>query len=288
MTPLRQRMAHDMQVRNLAVRTQGLYIGHVERFAKHFGRSPHLLGREEIRSYQVFLIQKRQLSPSTLAIAVAALRFLYRVTLQRDWNCNDVIPVPKQPKKLPVVPSAEQVATLLHCIASPMCHAIFTACYAAGLRISEAVNLRPAHVDSQRMVLRIEHGKGAKDRYVMLSPRLLDVLREYWRRTRPQGKWLFPGRVAGRHISTKSAHAAFRRGWLRSGRSKRLSPHSLRHYSESRIIPSCLPEIGGARALRDIGLGIITERSGTPELRLRGGIASEGCSRGWCEPSPFL
>ncbi len=102
------------------------------------------------------------------------------------------------------------------------------------------------------MVLRIEHGKGAKDRYVMLSPRLLDVLREYWRRTRPQGKWLFPGRVAGRHISTKSAHAACRRGWLRSGLSKRLSPHSLRHYSESRIIPSRVRMIGGSSCVFNI------------------------------------
>ncbi len=229
MTPLRQRMSEDMQVRNLAARTQDLYIGHVARFAKHFGRSPHLLGREEIRSYQVFLIQERQLSPSTLGIAVSALRFLFRVTLQRDWNCNDVIPVPKQPKKQPVVPSVGQVATLLHSIASPMHHAIFTACYAAGLRISEAVSLRPAHIDSQRMVLRIEHGKGANDRCVMLSPRLLEVLREYWRRTRPAGKWLFPGRVAGRHIGTGAAPDAFRRALLRSGLSKRLSPHSLRH-----------------------------------------------------------
>ena len=193
MTPLRQRMTEDMRVRNLSPRTQATYVQQVSLLARHFGQSPHLLGPEQIRDYQVFLATDKQLSPGSIGVAVSALRFLYRVTLHRRWDIPEVLPAPRQPKKLPVVPSPEEVVRFLGCVASTRHRAILTACYAAGLRISEAVSLRPADIDSARMVIRVEQGKGRKDRYVMLSPRLLEILRDYWRKTRPGGRLAVPG-----------------------------------------------------------------------------------------------
>ena len=288
MTPLRRRMAEDMQVRNLSPCTQNTYIRQVSLFARHFGKSPELLGPEQIREYQVHLATGKRLAPGSIAVAVAALRFLYRVTLQKDWNIPEVLPTPKQPAKLPVVPSPEEVVSFLGAVPILRTRVVLTTCYAAGLRISEAVSLRPTDIDSRRMVVRVEQGKGGKDRYVMLSPRLLETLRDYWRRTRPASEWLFPGMIPGRHLSPDTPERACQKARQKAGLAKRITPHSLRHYSESRIIPSCLPRMGGARALRDIGLGIITGHSGMPEPRLRGGIAPEGCSQGWFEPSPFL
>ena len=229
MTPLRQRMTEDMQVRNLSPCTQKTYINQVSLFARHFNCSPDRLGPERIRDYQVFLATGKQLAPGSIAIAVAALRFFYRVTLKRDWDIEAILPTPRQPKKLPVVPSPEEVVQLLACVRPLANQAILTTCYAAGLRISEAVSLRPEHIDSQRMALRVDLGKGAKDRYVMLSPRLLETLRDYWRRTRPQGAWLFPGTIPGRHVTRHAAAKACRSALERSGIRKRLTPHSLRH-----------------------------------------------------------
>ncbi len=128
------------------------------------------MGREDIRAYQVYLTNEKKLAPGSILIAVAALRFLYKVTLKKDWTFEDVIPTPKKPQKLPVVLSPEEVLQFLGCVESPKHRAILTTCYAAGLRISEAVHLKPTAIDSQRMVIRVEQGKGQKDRYVMLSP----------------------------------------------------------------------------------------------------------------------
>ena len=229
MTPLRQRMTEDMQVRNLSPCTQKTYINQVSLFARHFNCSPDRLGPERIRDYQVLLATGKQLAPSSIAIAVAALRFFYRVTLKRDWDIEAILPTPRQPKKLPAVPSPEEVARLPACVRPLSNQAILTTCYAAGLRISEAISLRPAHIDSQRMTLRVVPGKGAKDRYVMLSPRLPETLRDYWRRTRPQGGWLFPGKIPGRHITRSAVGEACDDALERSGIRKRLTPHSLRH-----------------------------------------------------------
>ena len=229
MTPLRQRMTEDMQVRNLSPCTQKTYINQVSLFARHFGCSPDRLGPEPIRDYQVFLATEKRLAPGSIAIAVAALRFLYCVTLKRDWDIEAILPTPRQPKKLPVVPSPEEVVRLPACVRPLANQAILTTCYAAGLRISEAVSLRPEHIDSQRMALRVVLGKGAKDRYVMLSPRLPETLRDYWRRTRPQGGWLFPGKIPGRHVTRRTPAKACQSALERSGIRKRLTPHSLRH-----------------------------------------------------------
>ena len=180
MTSLRQRMLEDMQVRQLSPYTQLAYVEIVARFARHFGRSPADLGPEEIRAYQVYLTTERRLAPSSLVVAVSALRFLYRVTLQQRWDFDNVIPVPKKPRPLPVVLSPAEVVQCLDSVPLPTHRTILTTCYAAGLRISEAVRLTVSAIDSQRMVLRIPLGKGQRDRYLMLSPTLLEILRAWW------------------------------------------------------------------------------------------------------------
>jgi integrase/recombinase XerD len=175
MTPLRRRMIEDMRIRNLSPQTQRAYVEQVSRFARHFGLSPEQLGQDEIRAWQIHLVEDRRLAAGSISVAVAALRFVYTVTLKRPWIVDDDIPTGRQPKKLPVVPSPEEVARFLDAVKSPKHRMILTVCYATGLRISEAVSLKPAAIDSQRMVIRVEAGKGRKDRYVMLSPTLLNL-----------------------------------------------------------------------------------------------------------------
>ena len=207
MTKLRQRMIEDMQVRNLALNTQRVYLEQVSRFARQFNKSPEQLGPEEIRAYQIYLINDRKLDPGSVLVAIAALRFLYKVSLKREWSFDDVIPAPKKPQRLPVVLSPEEVLQFLGAVGSTKHRTILTTCYAAGLRISEAVRLRPTDIDSKRMVIRVEQGKGQKDRYVMLSPQLLETLRGYWREARPTG-WLFEGDIAGKPIDRCSVAQA--------------------------------------------------------------------------------
>jgi len=160
---------------------------------------------------------------------VAALRLLYKITLQREWSIEEVIPAPKKPKRLPIVLSPEEVLHFLDCVQMLKHRVILTTCYAAGLRISEAVHLKPSHIDSQRMVIRVEQGKGQKDRYVMLSPKLLDTLRSYWRATRPSNGWLFPGDIPGRPITKDAVEGACQKARRLSGIGKPISPHSMRH-----------------------------------------------------------
>jgi integrase/recombinase XerD len=228
MTSLRQRMIEDMQVRNLALNTQRVYVGQVSLFARHFNKSPELLGPEDIRAYQLYLTNERKLSPSSVVTAVAALRFVYKITLKKTWNLEEVIPAPKLPQKLPVVLSPAEVLHFLSCIISTKHRAILTTCYAAGLRISEAVCLKTTDVDSQRMVIRVDQGKGKRDRYVMLSPVLLEILRTWWRVEKPS-HWLFPGDIPGQHITAGSVAEACRNARESSGIRKPIAPHSLRH-----------------------------------------------------------
>jgi integrase/recombinase XerD len=229
MTSLRQRMTEDMQVRNFSPHTQASYLQQISQFAEHFHISPDALGPDEIHKYQLYLVQERKLSVSSVCTAVAALRFLYRITLQREWSVEEVIPAPKKPKRLPIVLSPEEVLHFLDCIQMLKHRVILTTCYAAGLRISEAIHLKPSHIDSQRMVVRVEQGKGQKDRYVMLSPKLLDTLRSYWRATHPENGWLFPGDISGRPITKDAVENACKKARLVSGIGKPISPHSLRH-----------------------------------------------------------
>jgi len=228
MTALRQRMLEDMQVRQLSPYTQRAYVETVARFARHFGRSPADLGPEEIRAYQVYLTTERRLAPSSLVVAVSALRFLYRVTLKQPWSFDEVIPTPNKPRPLPVVLSPEEVVQFLDGVKMPKHRTLLTTCYAAGLRISEAVRLTVPAIDSQRMVLRIPLGKGQRDRYVMLSPRLLEILRAWWQVHRPT-HWLFPGARPDTPIGRAAVRRACRVARRRAHVRKVVTPHVLRH-----------------------------------------------------------
>ena len=228
MSPLRQRMIEDMQVRNLASATQTTYLEHVYRFARHFHKSPEDMGPEEIRTYQLYLINERALAPQSALIAVSALRFLYKVSLKRGWNIEEVIPAPKKPDRLPMILSPEEVVQFLGCVHHVRHHAILTTCYAAGLRISEVLRLKPIHIDSQRMLIHVEQGKGQKDRFVMLSPKLLDTLRQYWRAARPV-QWLFEGRTPGQRVCKGAVEYACQAARRTSRLTKPITPHLLRH-----------------------------------------------------------
>jgi integrase/recombinase XerD len=228
MTPLRQRMTEDMQVRNLSPHTQTSYVQQVSLFARHFNKSPEKLGPEEIRTYQVYLTNEKKLAAGSVLIAVAALRFLYKVSLKRQWPFDEVIPAPKKPQKLPVVLSPSEVVHFLECVGSTKHRAILTTCYAAGLRISETVRLKFTNIDGQRMVIRVDQGKGQKDRYVMLSPKLLETLRNYWRAVRPKN-WLFEGDIADQPITRSAVEVACQEARRRSGIGKPITPHSMRH-----------------------------------------------------------
>jgi integrase/recombinase XerD len=228
MTPLRYRMIEDMRIRNLAPHTQRAYVQQISQFARYFGRSPELLGPDDIRTYQLHLTQDRKLSASSILVAVAAIRFLYKVTLKRDWRIEEVVPTCRKPQRLPVVLSRDEVSRFLDAVGMLKHRVILTVCYATGLRISEAVRLTPAAIDSQRMIIRVAEGKGRKDRYVMLSPKLLDLLRDYWRTARPQ-EWLFPGDPPGQPITRFAVENACKKARQKSNIGKPVTPHSLRH-----------------------------------------------------------
>jgi site-specific recombinase XerD len=161
-------------------------------------------------------------------VAVAALRFLYKVTLKRDWDIRQVVPGCRKPQKLPVILSREEVGRFLDAVGNLKYRVILTVCYATGLRISEAVRLTPAVIDSQRMTIHVQAGKGRKDRYVMLSPRLLDILRDYWRQARPK-EWLFPGERSGQPLTPAAVEDVCRQVRRDANLAKPVTPHSLRH-----------------------------------------------------------
>ncbi|MGD0431356.1 MAG: site-specific integrase [Acetobacteraceae bacterium] len=228
MSPLRRRMIEDMQIRNLTPNTQRVYVANVLRFACHFRKSPDLLGPTEIRTYLLHMTRERRLAASSIIVTVSALRFFYMVTLKRPWVVEDDIPAGHQGRKLPVVLSKAEVARFLGAVDNLKHRMVLTVCYATGLRISEAVRLTPAAIDSKRMVIRVEQGKGRKDRYVMLPPTLLDMLRDYWKRTHP-GEWLFPGRSPGQPVHPLTINLTCREVARQCGIGKPVAPHALRH-----------------------------------------------------------
>jgi len=227
MTYLRQRMIEDMQIRNLSPNTQKRYLDHVAAFAKYFKKSPEYLGIEDIRSYQLHLVQTKKLSSSSLNIAVCALRFLYRTTLRRNWVVERVIPARRE-QKLPVVLSAEEVVKFFNAIDSIKYRAILMTAYAGGLRISEVLRLRFSDIDRNRMTIRVEQGKGQKDRYVMLSPKLLTILSTYWETARPS-IWLFPGQDQNQPLSPNTVRQVCQWAHRAAGIKKKVTPHTLRH-----------------------------------------------------------
>ena len=226
MSPLRRRMIEDMTVRNLSPATQRSYVHAVSKFSRYFARSPDRLDLEDVRAFQVHLVANG-ISWPALNQTVCALRFFYGVTLGHG-EIPERIPYARQPRKLPVVLSADEVVCFLEAVPSLKTRAALTTAYAAGLRASEAVGLKIGDVDSGRMVIRIEHGKGGKDRYVMLSAQLLGILRTYWRLARPQ-HWLFPGRDETKPIDVQVLHAACRSARAAAGLAKHVTVHTLRH-----------------------------------------------------------
>lgn len=226
MSPLRRRMIEDMTIRNLSRSTQLSYINAVARFSRHFGRSPAQLGMEEVRAYQLHLIERRY-ARSSINHAACALRFFYGITLDRKDAFARIVSG-KEPQRLAPVLHAEEVGRLLEAVAGLRSRVALTTAYAAGLRVGEVARLKVASIDSKRMLLHIEEAKGGRDRYAMLSPRLLSVLREYWRRTRP-GLWLFPGQEPGSHVSVAALQSACRAARRQARISKPVTPHSLRH-----------------------------------------------------------
>lgn len=221
-------MIDDMRIRNFATTTQRSYVHYVAHFAEYFHRDPAQLDLEAVRQYQLYLSQERKLSPQSINTFVSAVQFLYLVTLEMPWDKHD-FPRARLDEKLPVVLAPDEIQQFLDHIHGIKHRAILLVCYGAGLRISEAVALKISDIDSKRMLLRVEHGKGGKDRYAMLSPSLLEVLRAYFRVVRPTYCWLFPSWRPHLHMTASAVQTACREAWKRSGLAKRVTPHVLRH-----------------------------------------------------------
>lgn len=228
MGQLRDRMEQDLILKGYSPSTRRNYLLYGRKFAAHYRQPPEELGEEEIRRFLLHLIQVEQVSYATYRQVLAALRFLYTVTLARPWEV-DRIPFPAhRRRKLPEVLNRDQLLALFRALRSPKHRAVLITCYAAGLRIGEACSLRPEDIDSRRMVIRVRQGKGCKERYTLLPQRLLQVLRCYWRRYRPQG-WLFPGGTASGHISPDTVRQVFRSAREEAGLGRWCTPHTLRH-----------------------------------------------------------
>jgi integrase/recombinase XerD len=227
MTPLRRRLIDDMTLRNLTPETIKAYVGCVARFARHFHTSPEHLGPEHVRAFLLHLLQERGLSMSHYNQTRSALRFFYSVTLRRNDVLESIVPA-RQPRPLPVVLSPNEVARFFAAIGNLKHRAILMTAYAAGLRVKEVTQLRVSDIDSQRMVIHVRNGKGRKDRYVMLSPRLLEILRAYWKAVRP-GDILFPGATPDRPIATGTVRKVCYRARLAAGFGKHVVVHTLRH-----------------------------------------------------------
>jgi integrase/recombinase XerD len=231
-SPLRQRMIDDMRMRKFGEKTQIDYVRAVRKFAHYLGRSPDTASVEDLRNYQLHLID-HGVSPSSLNSAISGLKFFFSITLDRPELVAKMKPV-HLPHKLPVILSPDEVKRLIAAAGNLKHQTALSLAYATGLRISEIVSLKVGDIDSQRMTLRIEQGKGQKDRYAMLSPLLLERLRVWWRVARAQGKmleggWLFPGLDPVRPLSTRQLTRAIHAAAEEAGIDKRISMHSLRH-----------------------------------------------------------
>jgi len=225
-SPLRRRMIEDMTVRNFVDKTRYDYIRHVRTFTAFLGRSPDTATAEDLRRFQLHQVQTG-VRPPSINSAVAALRFFFGVTLDRP-DMGRHLTFVREPRKMPVVLSPEEVARLLEAAPGPKYRAAFAAAYGAGLRVSEVVALKVTDIESERLLLRIEQGKGRKDRFAMLSPKLLDLLRDWYRIARPK-VWLFPGRDAILPLTTRQFSRAVHTAAAMAEITKRVTPHTLRH-----------------------------------------------------------
>lgn len=235
MTPLRQRMIEDMQLRGLSENTQAAYVLAVRQLAEHYSRSPDQIAEEELRQYFLYLRNVKHVSPSTFTVALCAIKFLYRYTLKCTWPTLEMARSPHE-KKLPVVLSTDEVRRVLRCIRRPHYRACLSTIYACGLRIAEATHLQVRDIDSDRMVVHVRHGKRSRDRYVPLLQGILVMLRQYWCMHR-HPVWLFPARTRGGvlasadkgPIAVYSIRCAFRAALQECGIQKPATVHTLRH-----------------------------------------------------------
>ena len=234
MSVLRRRMIETLRIRNYSPRTITRYVEQIADFARHFGRSPHLLGLEEIHQYQLYLLEERKAKRGTLVVAVSALRILYRDVLRKDWMIT-YIPFPRKEQPLPVVLSREEVERLLAAAANARERTILLTLYATGLRLSELISLRIDDIDKDRRMILVRRGKGNKDRYIPLVPTLHQALQDYYRQFRPQ-EWLFPGEVPGHHIVPSTPQGICRRARLRAGIRKPVTPHTLRRCFATHLV----------------------------------------------------
>jgi site-specific recombinase XerD len=224
-SPLRQRLIDDMTARRYSEKVQKAYVRHVRTFTAFLGRSPDTATSDDLRRFQLHMAQQ-QISPGSINAAIAALRFFFTETLGRP-DLIRPLRIVNEPRKAPVV-SQEEVARLLEAAPGLKYKAALSVAYGAGLRVSEVANLKVSDIDSQRMTLKVEQGKGQRDRYVMLSPQLLELLRDWWRAARPQ-VWLFPGQNPINPITPRQLNRAVHAAKTLAGISKRVSPHTLRH-----------------------------------------------------------
>ena len=235
MTRLRERMLEDMQLRGLAEGTQVAYVHAVKQLAEHYGKSPDLIGDEELRQYFVHLTEVKQFAPGSVRVALYGVKFFFRHTLRREWPTLDMIRV-RRPKKLPVVLSLDEVRRILRLIERPRYRACLSTIYACGLRLSEGVSLQVGDIDSDRMMVHVRHGKGAKDRYVPLPEPTLDMLRGYWC-THRHRTWIFPlpeksgvlPSTACKPMPIGGVQRAFKKALYQSGIRKKATVHTLRH-----------------------------------------------------------
>jgi len=225
-------MLEELQRRNYSENTTRFYIRTVEDFAQRFNLPPDRLGPQHIREYQAELFQKRKLSPNTVAIRLAALRFFYTKTLRKAWSIAET-PYPKKALRMPPILSQEEVAQLIDAARTPGHHTLLMTLYATGIRNAELTRLKVSDIDSQRMVIHIQGGKGRRDRDVMLSLKLLDELRAHWHRLRRKPSvWLFPGnrnQSGDQPIDTKTVWHACHKAAQQAGIQKKVHPHTLRH-----------------------------------------------------------
>jgi site-specific recombinase XerD len=227
MSILRQRLIDDLEIRNYSQRTIDVYVRAVALFAQHFGRSPERLGADEIRRYLIFLVQSKKVSWCVFNQTVCGLRFFYQNTLERPWMVEQ-IPYPKREMKLPVILSPQEVTRFFSAITNLKHRTLFMTLYATGLRVAEAVHLLVTDIDSQRMLVRVEQGKGRRDRYVPLPATLLECLRSYWRKYKPK-TWLFPGTDPERPLTTAAAQHVCVQIRKKVPFQKPISCHTLRH-----------------------------------------------------------
>ena len=229
MGKLCEKMRQDMAIRGLSARTQETYLERMRSFVRFHGKSPELLGLNEIYQYQVYLAQQKKASWCIFNQSVCAIRFFYTKTLHREWDIRH-IPYQKQGRKLPTVLSKEEVRAVLRVTGNLKHRALIQTLYGAGLRLQEALHLSYTDVDSQRMLLRVRQGKGKKDRYVMLSPTLLGTLRAYWKAcpVKPT-TYLFPGRDPTRVLTARTAQRILQQAQKKARIRKRVTPHVLRH-----------------------------------------------------------